>query len=93
MAHLTVSVEDLLNRLIAVEAKLGGSRAPEVDAVMGAVKKPAMTLNAALERYEELEKPRLRGKNADQLRRWRNPLRLAVANFEKARPSGRKWPR
>ena len=43
-----------------------------------------MTLRAALERYDELEKTRLRGKNPDQLRRWRNPLLLAVRNFEEA---------
>ena len=84
LADQSVSIEELVNRLIAVEAKIDQPRAPEIDAVMGAVKRPAMTLKAALERYEELEKPRLRGKNADQLRRWRNPLLLAAANFEKA---------
>jgi len=52
-----------------------------VDAVLGAVRPAALSLTDALKRYVELSKPDLRGKNASQRKRWRNPLDLAVQNF------------
>lgn len=82
LADQSVSVDELLDRLIAIEGKIGDRPTQETNAVLGAVKRPALTLPMALEIYEGLQKTELRGKNANQLRRWRNPLLLAIRNFE-----------
>ncbi|MEM7653633.1 MAG: hypothetical protein AAF220_10685, partial [Pseudomonadota bacterium] len=84
LADESVSIDELMDRLLAVEERLSAHCDPTVDAVLGAVNRPAITFAGALEMYEDLQKIELRGKNANQLRRWRNPLELAVRNFEEA---------
>lgn len=81
LADRGTSIEELIERLMAVEATVDDRRNKDVDAVMGAVTAPSLSLQQALERYAELSKPDLRGKNASQRKRWRNPLDLAVKNF------------
>lgn len=82
LASEETGIEDIVSRLLAIEAKIDDKRAADVDAVLGAVPRPPITLTDALAKYEDHEKARLRGKNPDQMRRWRNPLLLAVNNFE-----------
>lgn len=83
MAELAseIDVNELVDRLIAVEKKIGDTSDPDVDAVLGAVSRPEITISAALERYVELNKNELRDKNPSQRQRWRTPLYLAVKNF------------
>lgn len=76
-----VDVGELIDRLIAVEQKIGDADDKDVDAVLGAVSRPEITLRGALERYIEINKNELRDKNPNQQKRWRNPLYLAVKNF------------
>ncbi|MEM7237128.1 MAG: DUF6538 domain-containing protein [Pseudomonadota bacterium] len=42
LASDAVSVDDLVDRLIAVEGKIGDARDPDVDAVLGAVETPSI---------------------------------------------------
>ncbi len=74
-------LSELIERLNAIEAKVKNPDDPDVDAIMGAVPKPAMKLSQALADYCEISKPELMDKNEGQRKRWRNPLALAVANF------------
>jgi len=81
LADDKTNIEDLIDRLVAIEAKIGNQDARDVDAVLGAVPQPKFTFADALEVFVELSKPELRAKNDGQRKRWRNPLDLAVRNF------------
>ncbi len=81
LADDRTNVSELVDRLIAVEAKIGDPGSKDVDAVLGAIAKPSYSLSDALQIFVDLNKPELRGKNEGQRRRWRNPLELAVRNF------------
>ncbi|MDJ0683479.1 MAG: tyrosine-type recombinase/integrase [Alphaproteobacteria bacterium] len=81
LASDAASVEDLVARLIAVEKAIGDRADRTVDAVLGAVEQPSLTMADALEKYVALHKTDIRDKNENQRRRWRNPLDLAVRNF------------
>ncbi|MDD9730440.1 tyrosine-type recombinase/integrase [Mameliella sp. AT18] len=74
-------VEDLLERVEAVDKHKGQARAIEASAVLGGVKEPGITVTRALELYWTLAREKTLGKSEDQLRRWRNPLIKAVKNF------------
>ena len=50
-------------------------------AVLGTVEVPSMTVFEALAEYWALTPYRVRGKSADQKRRWENPRKKAVRNF------------
>lgn len=56
----------------------------EADALLGLVPEPPLTVSKALEEYWTAAADRTRGKSADQIRRWENPRKKAVANFIKA---------
>lgn len=75
------TVDELVERLAAIEKKVADRNNTEVDAIMGAVTEPVFTLSNALDRFIALSRNDLRGKNENQRRRWRNPLQLAVRNF------------
>ena len=81
LAEDVTSINELVDRLIAVEKKVLDLTDKDVDAVFGAVKKPSLTMADALDKYAALHKTELRDKNENQRRRWRNPLELAVRNF------------
>ena len=75
------SIDELIRRLNAIEKKVGDRNSLEVDAVVGAFKEPTFRISHAVERYIELSRNDLRGKNENQRRRWVGPLRRAVQNF------------
>lgn len=75
------SVKEIVQRLEAIEQLVSDKGSLAVDAVMGAVDEPSFTISSALERYIELSKNELRGKNENQRRRWENPRQRAVHNF------------
>ena len=70
---------ELLERIEAVSE--GPARALDVEAVLGAAEEPAITVSRALDLYWGLARDRVLGKSPDQLRRWQNPRKKAVANF------------
>lgn len=74
--------EDLLARIEAVpECKNGELDMRETAAIMGGVGEPPITVTRALELYWGLVADKTLGKSPDQLRRWENPRKKAVANF------------
>ena len=74
--------EDLLARIEAVpERKDGEPDMRETAALMGGVSTPPLTVTRALELYWGLVADKTLGKSPDQLRRWENPRKKAVANF------------
>ncbi|MBC55487.1 MAG: integrase [Confluentimicrobium sp.] len=73
--------EELLARVEAVPERRGQPDKREAAAVLGGASEPAITVSRALELYWGLAADRSRGKSEDQLRRWKNPRKKAVANF------------
>lgn len=53
----------------------------QIEAVLGAVSQPEITVTAALAKFWSLTKDRTLGKSADQIRKWENPRKKAVNNF------------
>lgn len=77
----TLPREEFLERVRAV-AKPNGEPDPiEAAAVLGGAKEPSITVERALELYWTLAKEKTFGKSEDQIRRWKNPRKRAVANF------------
>eukprot|EP01037_Dinobryon_pediforme_P007709 gene7710-7770_t len=52
-----------------------------VEAILGGVSPPAVTLRAAMERYFVITRAENMGKRPDQLRRWENSRKLSIENF------------
>lgn len=50
-------------------------------AVFGGADEPELTLSQPLKKFPDLVPEKLKGKNADQAKRWHNPRRRAVRNF------------
>lgn len=73
--------EDLLARVEAVPERKGQPDKREAAAILGGASEPPITVSRALELYWGLAGDRSRGKSEDQLRRWKNPRKKAVANF------------
>jgi integrase len=74
-------LEDLLARVEVLQRRDGTVNAVAAPAVLGTVEMPSMTVSEALAEYWKLTPDRVRGKSADQKRRWENPRRKAVRNF------------
>ncbi len=71
---------DLVQRLELLEARSAVDAAPVVAAALGGAEKPRLRLSELFEAYERLSGDRLIGKSDDQVRKWRNPRRRAVAH-------------
>jgi len=80
--HLAAGpIDELLQRIELLRDRgLMGGR-PTVAAVLGGVALPAIRLSNLLEHYEDNAGDVLRGKSADQLRKWRNVRKRAIANL------------
>ncbi|WP_368045163.1 integrase [Paracoccus sp. SCSIO 75233] len=74
-------MEDLRDRMKAVQKRQDGYDAHDAAAVLGGAQEPPLTVSAALEAFWELAREKTFGKSADQLRRWKNPSIKAVRNF------------
>ncbi|SNT27093.1 DUF6538 domain-containing protein [Antarctobacter heliothermus] len=77
----TLPTEEWLARVEAVPERNGKPDMREAAAILGGVEEPPITVTRALELYWGLAADRSRGKSDDQLRRWKNPRKKAVANF------------
>lgn len=78
-----VSAASLATILARVEALKGDPvQKAEVEAVLGAVDEPVVTINKALETYlDKIAAPEVRGKSSDQKRKWENGKRQSVEHF------------
>lgn len=74
-------MKDLLARIDAIPMTLRGPNLKEADALLGLVDPPAITVTQSLELFWGLTEDRIVGKSQDQVRRWQNPRKKAVANF------------
>ncbi len=73
--------EELLARIEAVPVRNDAPDKREAAAILGGASEPKITVSRALELYWTLAADRARGKSEDQMRRWKNPRKKAVANF------------
>lgn len=76
-------LDEILTRVEAVPA---GANSQEIAAILGGVEEPRIMLSGLVEYIEGLDTAEKanRGKNPDQLRKWRNPRKRAVANLRRA---------
>jgi len=74
-------LEELLARVEVLQRRDGTVNAVAAPAVLGTVEVPSMTVSEALAEYWALTPDRIRGKSADQKRRWENPRKKAIRNF------------
>jgi hypothetical protein len=77
----TLPREELLDRIEAILERAGAPDKRDAAALLGGVGEPPIKVSRALEIYWSLSADRARGKSEDQLRRWKNPRKKAVANF------------
>ncbi|SNT40874.1 hypothetical protein SAMN05421763_11526 [[Luteovulum] sphaeroides subsp. megalophilum] len=79
-------VPELMKRVDAYVEKVKPGKTDRIEAaaVLGMVEPPKITVTRALELFWQIaEKDRTRGKDEDQIWRWKNPRKKAVANFVK----------
>lgn len=74
---------ELLHRVETVMKPNGEPDKQEAVALLGGAKLPSITVNRALELYWDLASDNTRGMSEDQIRRWKNPRKKAIANFVK----------
>lgn len=77
-------IEELRDRFEAVggfKDRPGQPDMRDAPAMLGGAKEPPLTLSKALDAYWGLAKDKTLGKSKDQLRRWENPRKKAIANL------------
>lgn len=75
---------ELLHRVETAMKPNGEPDKQEAAALLGGAKVPFITVNRALELYWDLASDeKTRGMSEDQIRRWKNPRKKAIANFVK----------
>lgn len=78
----SLPLADILERVEAVGRKRGGRPDKvDADAVLGGAKPAKIGVRQALSLYWKIAKADTMGKTKDQIRRWENPRKKAVANF------------
>jgi integrase len=75
---------ELLERIEATVTPKGRVDRLEAEALLGGARPPNLTVSRALDRYWTVAKSKTLGKTKDQIRRWENPRKKAVANFIEA---------
>lgn len=73
--------EDLLQRVAMVQRRDGSADHQLAVAVLGGAAEPPITISRALELYWGLARDRNLEKSPDQIRRWQNPRKKAIANL------------
>ncbi|KEO56655.1 DUF6538 domain-containing protein [Thioclava indica] len=74
-------IEDILDRVEAVPTRSGQPDVQEAEALLGGAPMPSITISRALDLYWGYAKDRILGKSPDQIRRWENPRKKAIANL------------
>ena len=74
------SLEELVRRMNEI-TRQGDDNKAIVAALAGGVEKPRITIADALDLFYDYSRDATRAKTDDELRRWKNPRKKAVANF------------
>jgi len=74
-------INELLDRIESVVTAKGNIDTNEADAVLGTISKPKLTVTKALAEYWKISEAKTIGKSVDQVRRWENPRKKAIAAF------------
>lgn len=77
-------IGEILDRAEKVVTPKGRIDKLEAAALLGGAKPPLLTVTKALKRYWNVSRDQQIGKSEDQIRRWKNPRKKAVANFIEA---------
>lgn len=72
-------VHQILERLFHIEKE--NYNEAHIEAILGKQEAPVITLDNALDRYFEIEKGKTINKSPNQIRKWQNPRKKAIANF------------
>lgn len=76
------SLQEVVGRVVAsIDSSSGSIRPLDGEALLGTARRPAMTVTEALAEYWTLTADQVRGKDANQLRIWKNQRKRAVRNF------------
>lgn len=77
------SIDELVRRIEALEVRRDGTiPRHDVDALLGGVARPSVTVTAALETYFEVFGPiEMKGRSASQRASWEKVKRRAISNF------------
>jgi integrase len=78
---LSGDLGEIVRRVALLEQKQLTGSAPAAKAVLGVVKQPGILISQLFERYEQHARDKLLGKSEDQVRKWRNPKRRAIAHL------------
>ena len=79
LANLPIG--EILDRVEAVPTRSGQPDVQEAEALLGGAPVPSITISRALDIYWGQAKDRILGKSSDQIRRWKNPRKKAIANL------------
>lgn len=80
--HDQLTLGELVRRLIVLNSQDPNADNPEViAAVLGAAAPPDLRMSGLVEFYERERRTENTGKDANAMRKWRNPLKAAVADF------------
>jgi len=76
-------VGELVDRLLAFRGGVdaGGDDESLRDALLGTAPEPKVSLEEAFDVFRSRSADRLVGKSENQIRKWENPIRLAMTNF------------
>jgi hypothetical protein len=74
-------LNQILDRVEAVVTPKGKVDRIEAAAILGGARPPLMTVTRALKAYWKIARDKTLPKSDDQIRRWENPRKKAVANF------------
>ena len=77
----TLPREELLARVEAIPVRNDKPDKVEAAAILGGASEPPIKVSRALDLYWTLTGDETIGKSEDQVRRWKNPRKKAVANF------------
>ncbi|MDS9468627.1 tyrosine-type recombinase/integrase [Paracoccus sp. MBLB3053] len=72
---------EIVDRMKAVRSREGQIKPRDAEAVLGLVAAPRLTVTGALAEFWRLSEERVHGKDANQLRIWKNQRKRAIGNF------------
>lgn len=74
-------IAELLRRIAVLTQAKACDDERAIEAVLGGVEKPSLLLSGLVEAFEAEQAAALKSYSPDQVRKWRNPKKLAVANL------------
>lgn len=77
----SLPIPQIIDRMKAIKNKDGTPNMALAAAILGGAAHSELTVTGALDRFWTVAKVKTRQKSADQIRRWENPRKKAVANF------------